>query len=93
LIGGEHLAKQLMALPFRRRDQQDERAGRRQELVERDGGDGGRFAGLAGAVEQEIGFARPEQIALPGIRREVLSVQDKRRVKQQSEGALRVHIR
>ena len=91
LMGREHLAKQLVALPFRRGDQQHQRIGEREQLVHGGGGDGGRFAGLAGAIEQEILVGGKKQIALPGIGRHRLRLKDQRRIEQQSESVMRIH--
>ena len=92
MIGMDDLAKKLMTLPFRRRDEPHQRARFQQKSMKREGGDGRRFAGLPGAVEQKVRLPAQQQFALPGIRRELLSAEDERRVKQQGEGAVVFHF-
>src|SRR4051794_14212595 len=54
-------------------------------------GNGRAFAGLAGAVEDDLSFGGEQKLPLPGIAGVSLGREDQRWVKGQCEGLLSVH--
>jgi len=85
LIACQDFAVEFATLAFRRGHEQDERAGAGEQLVQGEGGDGGRFAGLSRTIEEHARSAIQEQLALPGIGIDALSAQRVRRIHHESE--------
>jgi hypothetical protein len=59
--------------------------------VNGEGGGGGAFAGLAGAIEEDLAAGGEEQLALPGVGRQALAHEDLRGVEGQGQEDCGVH--
>ena len=80
LVEVHDLAEKLGRLPQRRRQEQDEAAGREERRVQRQGGDRGRLARLPRAVQKHLPGAGEQELPLPEVRRDAPSAEDLRRV-------------
>src|SRR5207245_717510 len=83
LVKIDHLAKQFVRLPLRRRQQQDRAAGLKQGRVQGQSGDHGRFAGLPAAVQEHACFLAAKQMTLPGVNLPITEGEEQRRIKRQ----------